>query len=503
VGKLSGKYILGVDQGTTGTKAVIFDEKANQISLGYREIPRIHPKPGWVEQDPKLIWSATMEAIDEAFKKAKINPIDISAIGIADQGETVIIWDKITGEPIYNAIVWQCRRTAKICEELKKNEFSKEVERRTGLTIDPYFSATKIKWILESVPNALKKAEEGKLLFGTTDSWLIWKLTNGETHVTDYATASRTMLLNIHSLKWDEEILDWFNIPIEMLPKLKSNSEIVAETNPKVFFNIKKPISGVIVDQQGALFGQCCFNPGMIKNTYGTGCFVLMNTGEKPVFSKHGLLTTIAWVINNKASYALDGGVYIAGAAIQWLRDGLKIIKDAKETEEIANSIPDTGDVYFVPAFVGLAAPYWDMYARGIIIGITEGTKVNHIVRATLESIAYQVYDVLECMKADSKLELNVLRVDGGAVNNSFLMQFQSDILGIPIEIPEVTETTALGAAFLAGLSIGFWRNLKDLEEKRRVKKVYTPKMDEEKRVKLIQKWRKAVQRAMKWSEEE
>ncbi|MEM1587984.1 MAG: glycerol kinase GlpK, partial [Candidatus Bathyarchaeia archaeon] len=329
------KYILGIDQGTTGTKAVIFDENANQISLGYKEIPRIHPKPGWVEQDPELIWLATMDAVNEAFKKSKVNPNEVLAIGIADQGETVIIWDKTTGKPIYNAIVWQCRRTAKICEELKKNkEFSEEVRKKTGLAIDPYFSATKIKWILENVPNALEKAREGKLLFGTTDSWLIWKLTNGGAHVTDYATASRTMLLNIHSLKWDDEIIEQLNIPKNMLPELKSNSEIVAETNPKTFFNVRIPISGVIVDQQGALFGQCCFKPGMVKNTYGTGCFALMNTGETPVFSNHGLLTTIAWVVNKKVNYALDGGVYVAGAAVQWLRDGLKIIKDAKQTED-------------------------------------------------------------------------------------------------------------------------------------------------------------------------
>ncbi|MEM2227756.1 MAG: glycerol kinase GlpK [Candidatus Bathyarchaeia archaeon] len=497
------KYILGIDQGTTGTKAVIFDENANQISLGYKEIPRIHPKPGWVEQDPELIWLATMDAVNEAFKKSKVNPNEVLAIGIADQGETVIIWDKTTGKPIYNAIVWQCRRTAKICEELKKNkEFSEEVRKKTGLAIDPYFSATKIKWILENVPNALEKAREGKLLFGTTDSWLIWKLTNGGAHVTDYATASRTMLLNIHSLKWDDEIIEQLNIPKNMLPELKSNSEIVAETNPKTFFNVRIPISGVIVDQQGALFGQCCFKPGMVKNTYGTGCFALMNTGETPVFSNHGLLTTIAWVVNKKVNYALDGGVYVAGAAVQWLRDGLKIIKDAKQTEDIVKSTSTTGDVFFVPAFVGLAAPYWDPYARGLIIGITEGTTLNHIVRATLESIAYQVYDVIECMKLDSKLELNILRVDGGAVNNSFLMQFQSDILGVPLEVPEVTETTALGAAFLAGLSVGFWSNLKDLEEKRRIKRVYTPKMEVKERLKLIQKWRKAVERAMKWAEE-
>ncbi|MEM4649834.1 MAG: glycerol kinase GlpK [Candidatus Bathyarchaeia archaeon] len=497
------KYILGIDQGTTGTKAVIFDENANQISLGYKEIPRIHPKPGWVEQDPELIWLATMDAVNEAFKKSKVNPNEVLAIGIADQGETVIIWDKTTGKPIYNAIVWQCRRTAKICEELKKNkEFSEEVRKKTGLAIDPYFSATKIKWILENVPNALEKAREGKLLFGTTDSWLIWKLTNGEAHVTDYATASRTMLLNIYSLKWDDEIIEQLNIPKNMLPELKSNSEIVAETNPKTFFNVRIPISGVIVDQQGALFGQCCFKPGMVKNTYGTGCFALMNTGETPVFSNHGLLTTIAWVVNKKVNYALDGGVYVAGAAVQWLRDGLKIIKDAKQTEDIVKSTSTTGDVFFVPAFVGLAAPYWDPYARGLIIGITEGTTLNHIVRATLESIAYQVYDVIECMKLDSKLELNILRVDGGAVNNSFLMQFQSDILGVPLEVPEVTETTALGAAFLAGLSVGFWSNLKDLEEKRRIKRVYTPKMEVKERLKLIQKWRKAVERAMKWAEE-
>lgn len=496
---MSKRYILGIDQGTTRTKAILFDSVGNQIASGYREIPRIYPKPGWVEQDPNIIWEKTVESINEALKNGRISPSDIAAIGIADQGETIVMWDKQTGRPIYNAIVWQCRRTAKMCEELKSKGMEEKVAKKTGLVIDAYFSATKVKWILENVRNIRERAERGEVLCGTTDTWLIWKFTRGRSFVTDYATASRTMMFNIHTLRWDKEILGWLDIPRVILPKPCSNSEVVGHTDPKIFYGEEAPIAGVIVDQQGALFGQACYEPGMVKNTYGTGCFILMNTGERPVASRHGLLTTIAWCLDGRVKYALDGGIYIAGAAVQWLRDGLKIIKDVAETEEMAMSVKDAGGVYFVPAFVGMAAPYWDMYARGTIVGITGGTTREHLARATLESIAYQVYDVLECMKADSKYPIEKLRVDGGAVANTFLMQFQADILGIPVEVSKITETTALGAAYLAGLAVSFWESQEELSQIWQVDRVYKPQMSREKRERLLEGWKRAVQRSLNW----
>jgi len=414
------------------------------------------------------------------------------------------MWDMQTGQPVYNAIVWQCRRTAKMCEELKSKEgIERKIAEKTGLVIDPYFSATKVKWILENVRKLRERAEQGEVLCGTTDTWLIWKLTHGRSFVTDYATASRTMMFNIHALRWDKEILELLDIPEAILPKPCSNSEVIGYTDPNIFYGEEVPIAGVIVDQQGALFGQACYEPGMVKNTYGTGCFILMNTGEQPVASQHGLLTTIAWCLDGKVKYALDGGIFIAGAAVQWLRDGLKIIKDVAETEEMAMSVKNTGGVYFVPAFVGMAAPYWDMYARGTIVGITGGTTREHLARATLESIAYQVYDVLECMKADSKCPIEKLRVDGGAVANKFLMQFQADILGIPVEVPKITETTALGVAYLAGLAVDFWESQEELSRIWQVDRVYKPQMSREKRERLLDDWKRAVQRSLNWEKRE
>lgn len=495
------RYVLGIDQGTSRTKAIVFDQAGNQIASGYREIPQIYPKPGWVEQDPNVIWERTVECVNEALKNGGISPSEITAIGIADQGETIVMWDKQTGQPVYKAIVWQCRRTAKMCEELKLKGLKEKIAEKTGLIIDAYFSATKVKWLLENVKNVRAKVECEEVLCGTTDAWLVWKFTRGRSFITDYATASRTMMFNIHTMQWDKEILKWLDIPQVILPKPQPNSQIVGYTDPEVFYGEEIPISGVIVDQQAALFGQACYEPGMVKNSYGTGCFVLMNTGEQPVTSRHGLLTTISWCLDGKVEYALDGGIFITGAAVQWLRDGLKIIKDVAQTEEIARSIKDTGGVYFVPAFVGIAAPYWDMYARGTIIGITGGTTREHLVRATLESIAYQVYDVLECMKADSRYPIETLRVDGGAVANEFLMQFQADILDIPVEVPRVTETTALGAAYLAGLAVGFWESVEELAQIRQVDRVYKPQMSQEKRERLLAGWKKAVQRSLNWEE--
>jgi len=501
--KMSKCYVLGIDQGTSRTKAIIFDHTGKQIASGYREIPQIYPKPGWVEQDPNIIWQKTIESMREALTNGGVSPREIDAIGIADQGETIVMWDRHTGQPVYNAIVWQCRRTAKLCEELKSEGMEEKVAKKTGLLIDAYFSATKVKWILENVRNVRERAEHGEVLCGTTDTWLIWKFTRGRSFVTDYATASRTMMFNIHTLRWDKEILEWLDIPRVILPKPCSNSQVVGRTDPQIFYGEDVPIAGVIVDQQGALFGQACYEQGMVKNTYGTGCFILMNTGERPIASRHGLLTTIAWCLDGKVKYALDGGIFIAGAAVQWLRDGLKIVKDVSQTEKMAMSVKDAGGVYFVPAFVGMAAPYWDMYARGTIVGITGGTTREHLARATLESIAYQVYDVLECMKADSKYPIEKLRVDGGAVANKFLMQFQADILGIPVEVPRITETTALGAAYLAGLATGFWESQEELFRIWKVDRVYKPQMSLEKRERLVEGWKRAVQRSLNWESKE
>ncbi|MGC8567565.1 MAG: glycerol kinase GlpK [Caldisphaera sp.] len=494
------KYVLAIDQGTTRSKAVIFDEEGKFISYSYKEIPRIYPHPGWVEQDPEEIWQKTMQAVIEVIKDSKIELSHIKAIGIADQGETLIMWDKNTGKPIYNAIVWQCRRTTNMIKKIKKENknFEQEIKIRTGLILDPYFSATKVKWIIENVIKS--KAQLNNILFGTTDTWLIWKLTKGRVHVTDYTTASRTMMLNIHSLKWDDYILEELKIPKDILPELHENSSIVAETDQETFFGGNIPISGVIVDQQGALFGQACYNKGDIKVTYGTGSFVLMNTGEKPVDSTHGLLTTIAWVVNKKINYALDGGVYTTGAVVQWLRDNLKIINNVIDSDKIAKSISDTNGVYFVPSFSGLAAPYWDATARGAILGLTLGSDYRHLVRAVLESIAYSVYDIIESFKNDSAIIPNIIRADGGLSQNHFLMQFQADILDMPLEVSEFAETTSLGVAYLAGLAVDLWKegDLIELDLKRNKRK-YIPKMSLEQRHKLLNGWKKAVKRAMHW----
>lgn len=494
------KYFLGLDQGTTGTTALILDENWDIISQVNCEHKQHYPKPGWVEHDPMEIWEKTKEAVGKALQEAKISIHDLKAVGIDNQGETVLVWDKNTGVPVYNAIVWQDRRTSEMADKLKE-EWGDVIKSKTGLVVDSYFSALKIKWILENVENAKARAEKGELIAGTIDSWLIWNMTRGKLHMTDYSTASRTMLLNIHEGKWDQDILNKLEIPEKMLATIYSSSMLYGYTEPECFLGGRIPIAGNIVDQQSALFGQACFKPGTVKTTYGTGCFMLMNTGYKIVDSPNGLLTTVAWGLEDKMSFALDGGVYITGAAIQWLRDGLGIIGSAKETETIAWSVEDTGDVYFVPAFTGLAAPYWDQYARGMIIGITGGTTKAHIVRATLESIAFQVNENLKVMRQDSGIDIKVMRVDGGAVQNAFLMQFQADILGIPVDVPVIAETTALGAAYLAGLGVGEFSSLDEIEAKWKLAKRYEPKMDESRRQYLCERWEKAVERARAWAE--
>ncbi|NNG66348.1 glycerol kinase GlpK [Caldanaerobacter subterraneus] len=495
------KYVMALDQGTTSSRAIIFDHSGKMIASLNKEFRQIYPKPGWVEHDPMEIWESQIEVAKGVIEKAGIKPEDIAAIGITNQRETTVVWDKNTGKPIYNAIVWQCRRTAPICDDLKNKGFDKKIREKTGLVVDAYFSGTKVKWILDNVEGAREKAERGELLFGNIDTWLIWNLTRGKVHVTDYSNASRTMLFNIHELKWDKEILEELNVPENMLPEVKPSSHVYGYTD-KSIFGVEIPIAGDAGDQQAALFGQACFKPGMAKNTYGTGCFMLMNTGEKAVPSKTGLLTTIAWGIDGKVEYALEGSIFITGAAIQWLRDELRIIDSAPQSEEYALKVEDTNGVYVVPAFVGLGAPYWDMYARGVIVGLTRGAKREHIIRATLESIAYQTRDVLEAMQEDSGIKLQALKVDGGASANNFLMQFQADILGVPVDRPQVIETTALGAAYLAGLAVGFWNSREEIEKNWNIDRRFEPAMEEEKREKLYRGWKKAVERAMKWAEE-
>jgi glycerol kinase len=494
------KYILALDQGTTSSRAIVFNNDGKIVSVAQKEFRQIYPKPGWVEHDPLEIWDTQLGVAKDAIEKAGITGEEIAAIGITNQRETTVVWDKNTGEPVYNAIVWQCRRTAPICDDLKAKELADTIRSKTGLVVDAYFSGTKVKWILDNVEGARERAEKGELYFGNIDTWLIWKLTKGKVHVTDYSNASRTMLFNIHELKWDEDILKELNIPESVLPEAKPSSCIYGNAD-KELFGVEIPIAGAAGDQQAALFGQACYNPGMAKNTYGTGCFMLMNTGEKAVASNNGLLTTIAWGLDGKVEYALEGSIFIAGASVQWLRDELKIIDNAAASEGMAASVPDTNGVYVVPAFVGLGAPYWDMYARGSIMGLTRGANRNHIVRATLESIAYQTRDVLEAMQEDSKINLKALKVDGGAVANNFLMQFQADILGVPIYRPEVTETTALGAAYLAGLAVGFWSSKDEIAEKWNVDKVFDPLMDVSDRDKKYAGWKKAVSRALKWED--
>jgi glycerol kinase len=493
---MSEKFIMALDQGTTSSRAVIFNRRGKIASIASREFRQIYPQPGWVEHDPVEIWDSQMEAARRALDLLNISPARIAAIGITNQRETSLLWSRETGQPVYNAIVWQCRRTAPLCSAVRKTKFAEKIRKKTGLVIDAYFSATKIQWILEHRKSIRRPAERGRIAFGTVDSWLVYQLTGKKLHLTDYSNASRTMLYNIHRLSWDEEILEYWRIPEKILPTVKASSKIYGCTSAGVFFGSEVPIAGIIGDQQGALFGQACFRQGQSKNTYGTGCFLLMNTGEKPVVSKTNLLTTVAWGIDDKVEYALEGSIFIAGAVVQWLRDELKIIQQASESEPLAASLRSNDGVYFVPAFVGLGAPYWDMYARGAIFGITRGTTQAHIARAALESIAYQTRDVLECMEKDSGIELKELRVDGGAVANEFLMQFQADILGVPVVVQETTETTALGAAYLAGLAVGFWKDQQQLARKAKIKKRYVPRMTSRQRDSLYRNWKRAVARA-------
>ncbi len=494
------KYILAMDQGTTSSRTIIFDTAGKAVGTFNKEFEQIYPKAGWVEHNPINIWNSQLETVQSAIAELGIKPDDIAAIGITNQRETTIVWDKITGEPVYNAIVWQCRRTAPICDELKAKGWIDKIRSKTGLVVDAYFSGTKIKWILDNVAGARERANRGELLFGTVDSWIIWKLTGGRVHVTDYSNASRTMIFNIHELEWDDEILTELDIPRSMLPEVKPSSFVYGCTAAEVF-GAEVPIAGVAGDQQAALFGQACFEPGMAKNTYGTGCFMLMNTGEKAVPSQNGLLTTIAWGLEGKVEYALEGSIFIAGAVVQWLRDELHMIDNAPQSEEYAVRVEDTNGVYLVPAFVGLGAPYWDMYARGTLVGLTRGSKREHIVRAALEAIAYQTRDVLEAMQKDSGINLQALKVDGGAVKNNFLMQFQSDILGVPVDRPVVNETTALGAAYLAGLAVGYWESKAEIAQKWDVDRNFQPQMDVQKQMDLYQGWKKAVERARNWEE--
>ncbi|SES64174.1 glycerol kinase GlpK [Thorsellia anophelis] len=495
------KYIVALDQGTTSSRAIVFDHDANIIAISQREFTQIYPKAGWIEHDPLEIWATQSSVLVEVLAKANINSDEIAGLGITNQRETTIVWEKETGKPIYNAIVWQCRRTAEICEKLKIAGLEEHVRENTGLVVDPYFSGTKIRWILDNVEEAQERAEKGELLFGTVDTWLVWKMTQGRAHVTDYTNASRTMIFNIHQLDWDDKMLKALNIPRAMLPIVKSSSEIYGQMNLGGKGGTRIPIAGMAGDQQAALFGQLCVEPGMAKNTYGTGCFLLMNTGEKPVQSTHGLLTTLACGPKGEANYALEGAVFVGGASIQWLRDELKLISEAADSEYFANKVKNTNGVYVVPAFTGLGAPYWDPYARGAIFGLTRGANSNHIIRATLESIAYQSRDLLEAMQADANFRLKSLRVDGGAVSNNFLMQFQSDILGTVVEKPVMREVTALGAAFLAGLAVGFWNDLEEVRSKSEIEKRFTPGLETTERDERYRGWKKAVARVQAWED--
>lgn len=493
------KYIMALDAGTTSNRCIIFNQSGSIVGSAQKEFSQFYPRPGWVEHDPSEIWATQLGVAIEAMTITGIKASEIAAIGIANQRETTIVWDKKTGEPIHRAIVWQCRRTANDCDKLKEKGLSEIFRKKTGLVLDAYFSATKLKWILDNVTNARERAEQGDLLFGTVDTWLIWKLSDGKVHVTDYSNASRTMLYNINSLEWDDEILAELNIPKCMLPEVKPSSQIYGITQNDILNGI--PIAGAAGDQQAALFGQNCYLPGQAKNTYGTGCFMLMNIGKNPVFSNNGLLTTIAWGIGDKVEYALEGSIFIAGAAIQWLRDEMKLIDSAGESEAAARSVQNTGGVYFVPAFVGLGAPYWDQYARGTIIGITRGTNKNHIIRAALESLAYQTNDVLRAMEEDSKVTLGKLKVDGGVSGNDFLLQFQADIINAPVERPSCTETTAMGAAHLAGLAVKYWSGTQDIMQNCATVKEYRPQMQEEERISTISRWKSAVKRSLGWAQ--
>ncbi len=493
------QYLMAFDQGTTSSRCILFNEKSEIISVAQKEFTQIYPKAGWVEHDPMEIWSSQVGVAAEAMARIGAKASDISAIGITNQRETTVVWEKSTGKPVYNAIVWQCRRTSEYCDELKASGFDKAIKEKTGLVVDAYFSGTKVRWILENVPGAREKAENGELLFGTIDTWLIWNLTKGKVHVTDYSNASRTLLFNIHTLEWDKEILEKLNIPESMLPEVRPSSYHYGDACIDMF-NGTIPIAGIAGDQQAALFGQCCFEEGMVKNTYGTGCFILMNTGEKAVESKNGLLTTIAWGLDGKVEYALEGSVFIAGAAIQWLRDGLRLIDNAAFTEAYANKVEDSNGVYVVPAFVGLGAPYWDQYARGAILGLTRGVEKEHFIRATVESLAYQSNDVIKAMKVDAGVDIKQIRVDGGACANNFLMQFQADILDVEVIRPSIIESTALGAVYLAGLAVGYFKDKEEIAKNASVDRIFTPNMDKEKREKLIAGWNEAVKRTFGWA---
>ena len=496
------KYIMALDAGTTSNRCILFDHSGKICSVAQKEFKQHYPHPGWVEHDANEIWMTQLLVAQEAIRKIGATADDIAAIGITNQRETVIVWDKNTGEPVCNAIVWQCRRTAEYCDSLKEQGLADKIRSKTGLLIDAYFSATKIRWILENVPGTRERAEKGELLFGTVDTWLIWKLTGGKVHVTDYSNASRTMLFNIHELRWDEEILSLLDIPACMLPEVKPSSCVYGMSD-KNLFGKEIPIAGAAGDQQAALFGQACFKPGDAKNTYGTGCFMLMNTGTEPKESKNGLVTTIAWGIDGRVEYALEGSIFVAGAAIQWLRDEVKLVESSPESEFYATQVPDTNGCYVVPAFVGLGAPYWDQYARGSILGITRGVNRAHIVRATLESLAYQTYDVLQAMEQDSGITLSTLKVDGGASANNFLMQFQSDMINAPVHRPACVETTAMGASYLAGLAVGFWNSQDDVMDNWKIDSVFVPRMEREKREKLLKGWHKAVKCSLDWAKDE
>ena len=498
---MSDKYILALDQGTTSSRAILFDHSGNIINVAQKEFTQFYPNPGWVEHDAEEIWSSQYGVLAEVLAKKNITPQQIAAIGITNQRETTVVWERATGKPVHHAIVWQDRRTAAFCDELKSRGLAKTIQEKTGLIIDAYFSATKLKWILENVPGAKAKATKGELAFGTVDSWLIWKLTNGNLHITDITNASRTMLLNIHTGEWDDELLKIFDIPKSILPTVKASSEIYG-TSQSIAPSTEIPIAGIAGDQQAALFGQLCTQPGMVKNTYGTGCFMLMNTGTKAVTSKNNLLTTVAWKINNKIEYALEGSIFIAGAVVQWLRDGLHFIHTSGEVENLAMQVNETDGVYMVPAFAGLGAPHWNQYARGAIFGMTRGTTNAHIARATLESIAYQTNDVLKAMQADSGIDIKELRVDGGATANNLLMQFQSDVLQVPVVRPKVYETTALGAAYLAGLAVGYWKSVDDIQQQWQVDKKFIPAMAPEKANQLLKGWNRAVKATIAWADE-
>jgi len=495
------QYILALDQGTTSSRSMLFDRQGNIVSVAQKEFKQIFPQPGWVEHDAEEIWSTQYGTLAEAVAKANITMRQVLGIGITNQRETTVVWERKTGKPVYNAIVWQDRRTAAYCDELKSAGYAATIQQKTGLVIDAYFSATKLKWILDNVADARKKAVNGELAFGTIDTWLTWKLSGGEIHITDVSNASRTMLLNIHDCEWDDELLKLFDIPKQILPEVKPSSKVYGVTGSFVK-DSRMPIAGIAGDQQAALFGQLCTQAGMVKNTYGTGCFMLMNTGTKAIASKNNLLTTIAWKINDKVEYALEGSVFIAGAVVQWLRDELKFISTSAEVEKLSQQVKDTNGVYIVPAFAGLGTPHWNPYARGTIFGLTRGTSSAHIARAALDSIAYQTYDVLKAMEADSGIQIKELRVDGGATINNQLMQFQSDILNCKVVRPKITETTALGAAYLAGLAVGYWKNIDDIQHQWQMDKTFSPSLEEQKRNELVKGWQRAVNASISWANE-